>query len=74
MSFPLFNVKELDARPVGQAPAAPTSADPNASKGPSCPPEPAPPTTYARDLVVILLVLALLAGIVALAYYFPRWL
>jgi hypothetical protein len=74
MSFPLFNAKELDAPPLGAAASAQDPAKANSSQGASCPREPAQPTHYLRDLLVILIVLALLAGVAALAYYFPRWL
>lgn len=74
MGFPLFNVKELDAPPVGRLDAPSPDTKPEDRAKAACPADPAQPTTYLRDLVVILIVVALLAGIAVVAYYFPRWL
>ena len=77
MSFPLFNPKELEGRPSssGVSPSS-TAASSNGvgKQGAACEVQgPAKPTTYLRDLVVIVLVLAALVGVLLLAYYAPRW-
>ena len=77
MSFPLFNPKELEGRPsnsgVSPSPAS-AASNGKGEQGAACGVQgPAKPTTYLRDLVVIVLVLAALVGVLLLAYYAPRW-
>lgn len=77
MSFPLFNPKELEGRPSTSS-VSPSSASAASNgkgeQGAACEvQDSAKPTTYLRDLVVIVLVAALLAGILLLAYYAPKW-
>ena len=71
MSFPLFDLNKLDDRPR-RADAQPTQSQ--SQPGSACPAEPPKPTTYLRDIVVTILVLAFLAGVIVLAYYLPGWL
>jgi hypothetical protein len=71
MSFPLFDLNKLDDRPRRPDPQ-PTP--PKLEYGSACPSDPPKPTTYLRDILVALLVLAFLAGVIVLAYYVPTWL
>jgi hypothetical protein len=72
MSFPLFDVKKLEEKPT--AAVAKQQEGPAVLSYGACPSDPPKPTTYLRDIVVVLLVLAFLLGIVVLAYRLPSWL
>lgn len=71
MSFPLFDLNKLDDKPRRPDPQPTQSQSPSGS---ACHSDPPKPTTYLRDIVVTILVLAFLAGIIVLAYYLPGWL
>lgn len=71
MSFPLFDLNKLDDKPRRPDPQ-PTPVQLQYEG--TCPSDPPRATTYLRDIVVTILVLAFLAGIIVLAYYLPGWL
>ena len=77
MSFPLFNPKELEGRP-SNAGVSPSSASATSNgkgeRGAACGVQgPAKPTTYLRDLAMIVVVVLALGGLAWLAYHVPRW-